>query len=313
MAENLAGETYPGTALVADVAASCDLPRDGSALIATPAGYVLLAPLPGDRWLTFIGDLDADEVESLTSDASMTAVAASMARRIPSSLIELTDVGWAAAFRMHKRMTPHLQGRARPGLPDTFALERGDAARHVLAVSDQLHELAHAAVEVARASRTARTRKTAPSPEQTAALVRARCMLDVSYIDSPLTAGGQLRSTPAEPVPCPGKRYPGRSALRGTSHHLLLSGPRRAGTGRAEQVGWNGDGWRRFAMGRERGRSRPSRRLPRVARRVGRRSRRGRGRCPSWLVPHPALTGRISSAATPRRKCRAPVRCTGRR
>jgi hypothetical protein len=47
MAENLAGETYPGTALVADVAASCDLPRDGSALIATPAGYVLLAPLPG--------------------------------------------------------------------------------------------------------------------------------------------------------------------------------------------------------------------------------------------------------------------------
>jgi 2-polyprenyl-6-methoxyphenol hydroxylase-like FAD-dependent oxidoreductase len=267
MAENLAGETYPGTAMVADVAASCGLPRDGSALIATPAGYVLLAPLPGERWLTFIGDLGADEVESLTSDTSMSAVAASMARRIPSSLIELTDVGWAAAFRMHKRMTPHLadgrrfllgdaghlsspfggeglnsglhdahnlawklglelQGRARPGLLDTFALERGAAATHVLAVSDQLHELAHAAVEAARAGRTARARKTAPSPEQTAALVRARCMLDVSYIGSPLTAGSQLRSTPAEPVPSPGERYPGRSALRGTGHHLLLSGPR---------------------------------------------------------------------------------------
>jgi 2-polyprenyl-6-methoxyphenol hydroxylase-like FAD-dependent oxidoreductase len=58
----LAGQTYPGTALVADVAVSCNLPRDGSALIASPAGYVLLAPLPDERWLTFAGDLDDDEI-----------------------------------------------------------------------------------------------------------------------------------------------------------------------------------------------------------------------------------------------------------
>src|SRR3984957_15974660 len=64
----LAGETYPGTALAGDVQVACGLPRDGSALIASPQGYVLLAPLPGDRWITFIGDLQDDEMELLARD-----------------------------------------------------------------------------------------------------------------------------------------------------------------------------------------------------------------------------------------------------
>ncbi len=269
MAEELAGETYPGTALVADVTVSCGLPRDGSALVATPSGYVLLAPLPNERWLTFIGDLADDEAERLTRDRSLQAVSASMARRIQSQLAEVTDVGWAAAFRMHKRMTPNLadgrrfllgdaghlsspfggeglnsglhdahnlawklalelHGRAGDRLLSTFAVERGSAARHVLAVSDRLHELAHRAVEAARTGRPAAA---APaSPEQTAALVRARCMLDTSYADSPLTGAHPRPSErpPAAaadgPVPAPGDRYPGRSALRGTGHHLLVAG-----------------------------------------------------------------------------------------
>jgi 2-polyprenyl-6-methoxyphenol hydroxylase-like FAD-dependent oxidoreductase len=267
MAGNLAGETYPGTALVADVAVSAALPRDGSALIATPAGYVMLAPLPNERWITFIGDLDGDEAERLTRDTSMNAVAATMARRIPDALVELTDVEWAASFRMHKRMTSYLAdgrrfllgdaghlsspfggeglnsglhdthnlawklvlevaGRARPSLLDTYAIERTAAARRVLAVSDGLHELAHAAVTAARHGGQAPVRQPPPSRERTAALVRARCMLDVSYADSPLTGHYQARSTADNPVPGPGERYPGRSALRGTGHHLLLSGPR---------------------------------------------------------------------------------------
>jgi 2-polyprenyl-6-methoxyphenol hydroxylase-like FAD-dependent oxidoreductase len=61
----LGGETYPGTALAGDVRVVCGLPRDGSALIASPEGYVLLAPLPGDRWITFIGDLHDDEARLL--------------------------------------------------------------------------------------------------------------------------------------------------------------------------------------------------------------------------------------------------------
>jgi 6-methylpretetramide 4-monooxygenase / 4-hydroxy-6-methylpretetramide 12a-monooxygenase len=260
MSAVLAGATYPGTALVADVVVSCGLPRDGSALIATPAGYVLLAPLPGERWITFIGDLSDDEAERLTHDTSADAVAASIERRVGSS-VQLKDVGWAAAFRMHSRAVPNLadkrrfllgdaghlsspfggeglnsglhdaqnlgwklalelRGCARPLLLDSFASERGAAARHVLEVSDRLHALAHGAVDSARTG----VFPAPASPEQSAALVRSRSMLDFSYARSPLTSeypmpGGQQTAAPA-----PGERYPDRAMLAGTAHHLLIFG-----------------------------------------------------------------------------------------
>lgn len=223
MAGVLAGDTYPGTALSADVVVSCALPRDGSALIASPAGYVLLAPLPGERWITFIGDLAEDEAERLTRDTSVAALAASLERRTGSS-VQLDEVGWASVFRMHNRAVPNLadrrrfllgdaghlsspvggeglnsglqdghnlgwklalelHGHARPGLLESFASERGAAAQHVLEVSDRLHGLAPGAVEAARTG----TSISPPSPEQSAALVRSRSMLDVSYAGSPLT------------------------------------------------------------------------------------------------------------------------------
>jgi 6-methylpretetramide 4-monooxygenase / 4-hydroxy-6-methylpretetramide 12a-monooxygenase len=261
MAETLLGTTYAGTALAADVRVSCGLPRDGSAVIASPAGYVLLAPLPGERWICFIGELDEAEAERLDRDRSIAAITAAIERRVPSGL-RVDDVAWASPFRMHRRLAPHLadkrrfllgdaghlsspfggeglnsglqdahnlawklalaqRGRARPSLLSSFEAERSAADRHVLEVSDDLHrQLAEGAVESARTG----VFPAPPSKERLAALVRSRCMLDVSYAGTPLVGGYLAPGTPPPAGPAPGDRYPDRVDLPGTGHHLLICG-----------------------------------------------------------------------------------------
>src|SRR5258708_7145125 len=222
MEEELAGETYPGTALVANVRATCALPRDGSALVASPGGYVMLAPLPGERWINFIGDLDPDEIERLTAGDPLEEVAAAIARRVGDAF-QLEDVAWASVFRMHNRVVAHpadghrfllgdaahlsspfggeglnsglqdgqnlawklalrLHGHGRPALVDSFAPERHEAARHILEVSDQLHRAVRGAVEAARTGIAAEPL----APDAARALLEARMMLDISYAGSPI-------------------------------------------------------------------------------------------------------------------------------
>jgi 6-methylpretetramide 4-monooxygenase / 4-hydroxy-6-methylpretetramide 12a-monooxygenase len=259
MAETLAGSDYPGTSLVADGVVTCGLPRDGSALIASPQGYVLLVPLPGGRWLTFVGDLDEDEARRLAGERPAGVVAAVIERRVARG-IRVEEVAWAAPFRMHRRLVPQLadrrcfllgdaghlsspfggeglnsgiqdgcnlgwklalqlRGRGRPGLLESFAAERHAADRHVLEVSDRLHELAYRAVESARTGVV----PAPPTPAQVAAMVQSRSMLDVSYAGSSLV--GEYPADTQTPVsPAPGDRYPDRAALAGTEHHLLLFG-----------------------------------------------------------------------------------------
>jgi 6-methylpretetramide 4-monooxygenase / 4-hydroxy-6-methylpretetramide 12a-monooxygenase len=259
MAETLVGTTYSGTSLVAAGVLTCGLPRDGSAFIASPEGYVLLVPLPGGRWLTFVGDLDEGEARRLAGDRATYVVAAMIGRRVAEG-IRVEEIAWAAPFRMHRRLVPQLadkrlfllgdaghlsspfggeglnsgihdghnlgwklalqlRGRGRPGLLESFATERRGADRHVLEVSNHLHELAYHAVESARTG----IAPVPPTPAQVAAMVQSRSMLDVSYAGSSLVgeypADAQTLVTPA-----PGDRYPDRAALTGTEHHLLLFG-----------------------------------------------------------------------------------------
>jgi 6-methylpretetramide 4-monooxygenase / 4-hydroxy-6-methylpretetramide 12a-monooxygenase len=107
MSEVLEGWTYPGTALAADVRVRCGLPRDGSNLVATPEGYVLLAPLPDERWITFVGDLDDGEAERVASAEPRDAVTAAIDRRVAGE-IAVEDVAWAAPFRMQHRVVSRL-------------------------------------------------------------------------------------------------------------------------------------------------------------------------------------------------------------
>ena len=259
MAETLVGTTYPGTSLVASGIMACDLPRDGSALIASPEGWVLVVPLPGGHWLTFVGDLDEGEARRLTSDPATGAVAAMIERRVAQG-IRMEEVAWAAPFRMHRRLVPQLadgrcfllgdaghlsspfggeglnsgihdgcnlgwklalelRGRGRPRLLESFAAERLAADRHVLMVSDRLHQLAYRAVESARTGIV----PAPPTPAEVAAMVQSRSMLDVSYAGSSLV-GEYPAGTRTPMTPAPGDRYPDRAALAGPAHHLLLFG-----------------------------------------------------------------------------------------
>src|SRR6202034_2760530 len=253
------GTTYPGPSVVASGSMACGLPRDGSALIASPAGWVLLVPLPGGNWLTFVGDLDEDEARRLTSDPAPGAVAAMIERRVAQG-IRVEEVAWAAPFRMHRRLVPQLadrrcfllgdaghlsspfggeglnsgihdgcnlgwklalelHGRGRPPLLESFAAERLAADRHVLMVSDRLHQLAYRSVESARTGVV----PAPPTQAEIAAMVRSRSMLDVSYAGSSLV-GEYPAGTRVPMTPAPGDRYPDRAALAGTGHHLLVFG-----------------------------------------------------------------------------------------
>jgi 6-methylpretetramide 4-monooxygenase / 4-hydroxy-6-methylpretetramide 12a-monooxygenase len=210
MAEALEDFTFPGRAAAAVVRVRCGPPRDGSNLVAGPEGYVLLAPLPDERWITFVGELDDGEAERVASATPREAVAAAIARRVAAD-IALEDVGWAAPFRMHHRVVSRLargrrfllgdaghlsspfggeglnsglhhahdlawklalwlRGRARPALLESFESERLAADHHVFDVSNRVDGLVRAAAQSARTGVCG----SPAAPARLAALARSR-------------------------------------------------------------------------------------------------------------------------------------------
>ena len=257
MEEHLAGETYVGRYLVADAKLAISCPPECGRIIVGPTGFVLSSPLPDERWLIFV---NRDEADSAAEAELPTAaeLGALLSRRVGTE-VGLHDLRWVSDFKMHKREVERLidgrrfllgdaahlssplggeglnaalldaadlawklalvvRGAAKPSLLASYAIERGMADRHVLEVSDEVHGLVMGLIGACAEQGVPVLPP--PDPAQELAATRRRCMLDVSYVGSPLVghAGG------AAGAPAPGQRFPDRVRLRGTEHHLLVFG-----------------------------------------------------------------------------------------
>ena len=101
MGKALEGATYRGHFLVADIAMPAPFPRDEAGVVCSPDGLLLLAPLPGGRWISF-QDLEED-VETVSAEDIVARVQARLGGKYRP-----TDVAWFTPFRMHRRIVSRL-------------------------------------------------------------------------------------------------------------------------------------------------------------------------------------------------------------
>ena len=89
MSEPLEGATYQGHFLVADIAMPAPFPRDEAGVVCGPDGLLLLAPLPGGRWISF-QDLEED-VETVSAEDIVARIQVRLGGKYRP-----TDVAWFA-------------------------------------------------------------------------------------------------------------------------------------------------------------------------------------------------------------------------
>ena len=255
MQEHLAGETYEGRFIVADIKLRLPCRPECGRIIVGPTGFGLLSPLPDDRWLIFVNRDDAD-----TRPKPPTADELSGLLNARTGVdVGLHDLRWVSYFQMHKRASERLsdgrrfllgdaghlssplggeginaafmdaadiawklalvvRGGAKPSLLDSYAAERGAADHHVLKVSDEIHSFVMELIAMCDGGRTPALPPAGPT--QDLAITRRRSMLDISYAGSPLV--GQAGA--AAEGPSPGGRFPACHRLGGTYHHLVVFG-----------------------------------------------------------------------------------------
>jgi 2-polyprenyl-6-methoxyphenol hydroxylase-like FAD-dependent oxidoreductase len=256
MQEHLEGDTYDGRYIVADAKIRLPSPPECGRVVVGEHGFVLLSPLPEDRWLIFVNRDEADIRRELPPADELGAL---LDARTGVD-VGLHDLRWVSYFKMHKRAAERLsdgrrfllgdaghlsspmggegvnaafmdaadiawklalvvRGAAKPSLLDSYAAERGAADEHVLAVSDEIHNFV---MELVAMSAGGRTPVLPPAdPAENLAVMRRRSMLDVSYAGSALV--GQAGAAGAGP-PAPGERFPACRHLDGTGHHLIVFG-----------------------------------------------------------------------------------------
>src|SRR5208282_6412415 len=97
MHEHLTGETYYGQYFVADARVRLPCPPECGRLVVGPTGFVLLSPLPDDRWLIFV-NCDAAEIQSELPTAAELGALLNARTGVD---VGLGDLRWISQFKMH--------------------------------------------------------------------------------------------------------------------------------------------------------------------------------------------------------------------